>query len=93
MKQALEKVLAKKWMIFILFISLTYLFGTKTDRRYGWTNAHAKEVTAIYSDGAGYYAFMPEWFIYEGNNFGFNDSIRDKYPNTVIKCVIFKLNR
>lgn len=81
MKQALEKVLAKKWMIFILFISLTYLFGTKTDRRYGWTNAHAKEVTAIYSDGAGYYAFMPEWFIYEGNNFGFNDSIRDKYPN------------
>lgn len=76
----LEKVLAKKWMIFLLFISIAYLFGTKTDRRYGWTNPKAKEVTPIYSDGAGYYAFLPEWFIYEGNNFGFNDSIREKYP-------------
>lgn len=81
MKQGLEKLLAKKWMIFLLFLSLTYLFGTKTDRRYGWTNAHAKEATPIYSDGAGYYSFLPEWFIYEGSNFEFSDSIGKKYPN------------
>ncbi len=81
MKQALEKLLAKKWMIFLLFLSLTYLFGTKTDRRYGWTNANAKEATPIFSDGAGYYAFLPEWFIYEGNKFEFNDSIGKKYPD------------
>jgi hypothetical protein len=81
MKQMLEKVLAKKWMIFLLFLSLTYLFGTKTDRRYGWTNINVKEATAIYSDGAAYYAFLPEWFIYEGNNFAFNDSIGKKYPD------------
>ena len=81
MKQSLEKVLAKKWMIFLLFLSLTYLFGTKTDRRYGWTNVNVKEATAIYSDGAGYYAFLPEWFIYEGNHFEFNDSIGKKYPD------------
>lgn len=80
MKQGLEKLLAKKWMIFLLFLSLTYLFGTKTDRRYGWTRFEAKEATPVYSDAAGYYAFLPEWFIYEGNNFEFNDSIRLKYP-------------
>lgn len=82
MTQGLEKILAKKWMIFILFLSLTYLFGTKSDRRYGWTRSAAKEATPIASDAAGYYAFLPEWFIYEGNNFAFNDSIRLKYPDT-----------
>lgn len=57
------------------------MFGTKSDRRYGWTRAAAKEATPIYSDAAGYYAFLPEWFIYDGNNFAFNDSIRLKYPD------------
>lgn len=81
MNQSIEKFLAKKWMIFLLFLSLTYLFGTKSDRRYGWTRSAAKEATPIRSDAAGYYAFLPEWFIYEGNNFAFNDSIRLKYPD------------
>lgn len=81
MNQSIEKFLAKKWMIFLLFLSLTYLFGTKSDRRYGWTRAAAKEATPIRSDAAGYYAFLPEWFIYEGNNFAFHDSIGLKYPN------------
>lgn len=81
MKQGLEKFLGKRWMIFLLFLSVTYLFGTKSDRLYGWTRSAAKEATPVYSDAAGYYAFMPEWFIYEGNNFAFHDSIRDKYPN------------
>lgn len=80
MTQSLERFLAKRWMIFLLFLSLTYLFGTKSDRRYGWTRSAAKEATPVYSDAAGYYAFLPEWFIYEGNQFTFHDSIRDKYP-------------
>lgn len=91
MKEGLEKILAKKWMIFLLFLSLTYLFGTKTDRRYGWTNSDAKEATAIYSDGAGYYAFLPEWFIYEGTNFEFNDSIRQKYPDAGFEDNLLRL--
>ncbi len=53
MNQSIEKFLAKKWMIFLLFLSLTYLFGTKSDRRYGWTRAAAKEATPIRSDAAG----------------------------------------
>lgn len=81
MTQRLEKFLAKRWMIFLLFLSLTYLFATKSDRRHGWTRSTAKEATPINSDAAGYYAFLPEWFVYEGNNFTFHDSIRDKYPN------------
>lgn len=80
MTQGLEKILAKRWMIFLLFLSVTYLFGTKSDRRYGWTRSAAQEAIPIASDAGGYYAFMPEWFIYEGNNFAFHDSIRDKYP-------------
>ncbi|MGV3610729.1 MAG: hypothetical protein ACO1N0_07265 [Fluviicola sp.] len=88
--QVLEKILAKRWMIFLLFLSLTYLFVTKTDRRYGWTNKDAKEATAIYSDAAGYYAFLPNWFIYEGNKFGFNDSIRLKYPDAGFEDALTK---
>ncbi|TSJ48175.1 hypothetical protein [Fluviicola chungangensis] len=85
MKQGLEKFLAKKWMIFLLFASLTYVFGTKTDRRYGWTNEESRDATPIVSDGAGYYAFLPNWFIYEGTDFEFIKEINEKYPKTGFK--------
>lgn len=81
MKQKMERFLAKKWMIFLLFASLTYLFSTKTDRLYRWTNPGDKNITPIYSDGAGYYTYLPEWFIYEGSNFSYSDSIGKKYPD------------
>lgn len=81
MKQHMERFLAKKWMIFLLFASLTYLFATKTDRLYRWTNPGDKQITPIRSDAAGYYTYMPEWFIYEGSNFSYSDSIAQKYPD------------
>lgn len=79
----LERILANKWMIFLLFASVTYLFSTKTDRLYRWTNPgdYRNTPVPIYSDGAGYYTYLPEWFIYEGSNFAYSDSISRKYPN------------
>ncbi|MDR0802930.1 hypothetical protein [Fluviicola sp.] len=77
----LERILANKWMIFLLFASVTYLFSTKTDRLYRWTNPGDQKTTPIYSDGAGYYTYLPEWFIYEGSNFSYSDSIARKYPD------------
>lgn len=80
MNEKIERFLAKKWMIFLLFATLIYLLGTRSDRRYGWTNYESRDATPIISDGAGYYAFLPHWFIYDENGFEFLKEIKTKYP-------------
>ncbi|WP_341906824.1 hypothetical protein [Fluviicola taffensis] len=81
MNLRLEGFLAKKWMIFLLFASLIYLLGTKSDRRYGWTNEESRDGTPIVSDGAGYYGFLPYWFIHHADGFEFMTVINEKYPD------------
>lgn len=80
MNGILERFLAKKWMIFLLFATLIYLLGTRSDRRYGWTNYKSRDATPVVSDGAGYYAFLPHWFVYDENGFEFLKEIKTKYP-------------
>nr|WP_294862319.1 hypothetical protein [uncultured Fluviicola sp.] len=81
MNSGIERFLAKKWMIFLLFASLMYLLGTKSDRRYGWTNEKSHDATTIVSDGAGYYGFLPYWFIHHAEGFEFMNVINVKYPD------------
>ncbi|MNJ86064.1 hypothetical protein D3C87_35470 [compost metagenome] len=80
MNLKLERFLGKKWMIFLLFATLIYLLGTRSDRRYGWTNPESRDATPVVSDGAGYYAFLPHWFIYDENGFEFLKKISARYP-------------
>lgn len=77
---ALERILQKKWMIGLLFLSITVLFGTKSDHRYGWTHFDEDKAIPILSDGAGYYAFLPRWYIHHSANFEFIDTIQVRYP-------------
>jgi hypothetical protein len=81
MMQGMERLLAKKWMIFLLFASLIYLLGTRSDRRYGWTNEKSRDASPIVSDGAGYYGFLPYWFIHHAEGFEFMTEINEKYPD------------
>lgn len=81
MNSKIEGFLAKKWMIFLLFASLIYLLGAKSDRRYGWTNEKLRNASPIVSDGAGYYAFLPYWFIHQADGFEFMIEIDKKYPD------------
>lgn len=81
MNSKIEGFLAKKWMIFLLFVSMIYLLGTKSDRRYGWTNENSRDASPIVSDGAGYYGFLPYWFIHHADGFEFMTEIDEKYPD------------
>jgi len=81
MNSKIEGFLGKKWMIFLLFVSLTYLLGTWSDRRYGWTNENSRDASPIVSDGAGYYGFLPYWFIHHADGFEFMMEINEKYPD------------
>ncbi|MNJ84451.1 hypothetical protein D3C87_19040 [compost metagenome] len=78
---ALERILQKKWMIGLLFLSITVLFATKSDHRYGWSHYDEDKAIPILSDGAGYYAFLPRWYIHHSSNFEFIDTIQVRYPN------------
>lgn len=83
------KIIAATWRLlnhkgfFILFLVLLGgLYGTKSDRYYGWTNTAVRKGEPIIADGAGYYCHLPQWFIYKTNNFQFLDSIAKKYPKS-----------
>jgi hypothetical protein len=85
MSDLLHKVytIANSKGFFILILSLVVaIYGTKSDRYFGWTNSEAKDAEPIVSDGSGYYAYLPQWFIYPTNNFEFLDSIKKKYPDS-----------
>jgi|GEM_PF-745305 len=66
--------------VFLLFLGAIY--GTKSDRYFGWTNLKAKEAEPILSDGSGYYSYLPQWFIYKTSNFEFLDTIAKTYQKS-----------
>ena len=67
----------------VLLIVMTYILGAQGDKHYKYTshNKHKHEVGAnITSDGSGYYAYLPQYFIYETDHFEFAHFIQNKYP-------------
>lgn len=81
MKKAIWSFLNHKWFLITSLIVMTYLFGTNSDRYFGWTNPEVKKGSNIISDGSGYYAYLPQWFIYGPDDFRFIEKIREKYPD------------
>lgn len=57
--------------------------GRQSDKYFGWTNPKnilPQHLLNINSDGAGYYAYMPQWYIYpEKKGFTFLENITAKY--------------
>lgn len=76
------KVLNSKGFLIFALVLMTAVYGTKSDRYFGWTNTKSKDGQPVLSDGAGYYIYLPQWFIYHTDNFEFIDSITTKYPDS-----------
>jgi hypothetical protein len=61
---------------------MLYIQGAQSDRYFGWNNPKRtviEHTKSIVSDGSGYYAYLPAWFIYDDIHFNFLDSIHKKY--------------
>ena len=76
------KALNSKALIVLFFVFIGSIYGTKSDRYFGWTNHKVKTGEPILADGGGYYAHLPQWFIYGTSNFQFLDYIGKKYPQS-----------
>lgn len=63
---------------------LLVLFGSilifQSNQQFEW-NKGKNNHPLIYSDGAAYYMYLPQWFIYKTNNFEFKDEIKNTYSN------------
>lgn len=69
-------------LIFTVIASLCVL-GRQSDKYFGWTNEKnikSDHALTIHTDGSGYYAYLPKWFIYpESKGFNFLKKITDDY--------------
>lgn len=85
-KNTLSVILNHKFFLVFVVISCLYTMGRQSDKYFGWTNPKnilSQHLLNINSDGAGYYAYMPQWYIYpEKKGFTFLEDITTKY-NTV----------
>jgi hypothetical protein len=79
----LSNWLNQKSTAVIILLVLTYILGSQGDKHYKYTSysKHKHEVDAnITSDGGGYYAYLPQYFIYKTKHFEFAHFIQKKYP-------------
>lgn len=61
---------------------MSIIFFIQADRRFGYTSKTEKQDVSIIADGTGYYAYLPQYFIYSGDkNFSFYKKIHAKYPD------------
>src|SRR5690554_4563101 len=77
----LNRILNSK-LLFIFIVGFL-VFGSlkKSISYFGLEQSKSQEPYPIVSDGSGYYAYLPQWFIYKTDNFEFIDSIQKKYPD------------
>lgn len=70
------------YFIAFLVLGCVGLYSLKSDRYFGWSDFNSKDGEAVLSDGAGYYAYLPQWFIFKTKHFEFIDSIKTSYPKS-----------
>lgn len=79
--EKIDRILGTKWMISLLFVSLFTIFFTKSEHKYDWTKNNGKKETPIISDGSGYYAHLPIWFLYHNSGHTYSEILVKRYPN------------
>jgi len=75
------KQLNTKWFTVFIFLLFSVIYFSKSDHRFGWTSKEPKIDQPIMSDGSGYYAYLPQWYIYHTSNFDFQAEIVEKYKS------------
>ncbi len=82
----IKTFLNHKYFLVIIVFSCLYTQFTESDRYFGWTNPEntvPEHTLTIDSDGSGYYAYLPQWFIYpDSPHFSFVPKICKKYNST-----------
>ena len=79
-----NKVLNSKWFIIGSFAVFLYILGHFADKYYGYTTKD-KTLTNICSDGCGYYAYLPQYFIYpKDKHFSFFEIVNKIHPERKI---------
>lgn len=72
-----------KWIYLPIFLlTITYDYYHSSDEHYHWSENNSKEI--ISSDGSGYYAYLPQFFIYGTSNFEFLTRVSEKTNNRKI---------
>ncbi|MDD2982401.1 MAG: hypothetical protein PHQ74_03350 [Crocinitomicaceae bacterium] len=65
--------------IFLVFLTVFLFF--KSEDYYHFIDSDKYERRMIESDGAGYFAYLPQTFIYKTNHFEFITDLKKKYPD------------
>ena len=78
-----QTFLNHKYFLVVIVLACFYTQITQSDRYFGWTNPEntlPEHTLTIDSDGSGYYAYLPQWFIYtDSPHFSFIPEICEKY--------------
>jgi len=82
------RILNSFWCKFFFFALCFAIYFTKSDRIFGWTNHESKTHEPVISDGAGYYAYLPQWLTYRTKQFEFHTEINKKYPNSKFQLML-----
>lgn len=70
-----------KWLFFIIIGLTAYRQMDKSNRYFGFTNEQTRQSYPVISDGAGYYAYLPQWFIYKDPTYSYIDSVNANYQD------------
>lgn len=73
----------KKQKLFIgilIFVSFL-IFVKQSDKTFHWLKSEEIRKPVVFSDGTGYYAYLPQVFIYQEKGFVFIDSLTKTYKN------------
>ena len=77
------KYLNHKVFLIVIILICLYTQGRQSDKYFGWSNPKnttTEHLATIHSDGSGYYAYLPQWFIYRDSlHFNFIEKIYQKY--------------
>ncbi|MFA7274127.1 MAG: hypothetical protein WC044_09670 [Crocinitomicaceae bacterium] len=74
----------KTVVLLLLLITLASILKFQSNQYHDWSNKGRLDRTVIRSDGSGYYAYLPQVFIYKDLHYVFIDSVTRQYPNSKI---------
>ena len=79
----IQTFLNHKYFLVVIVLACFYTQITQGDRYFGWTNSDntvPEHTLTIDSDGSGYYAYLPQWFIYSDSpHFSFIHKVCKSY--------------
>lgn len=74
-------VLHKKVALFAMLLTVLLVAKFQSNKWQDWENEEKTFRPIVRSDGAGYYAYLPQVFIFKDNRFRFVQRVKDKYPD------------